>query len=457
MARGSGRSQETNPKPTKSARSEPTETTERGTGVEPAAVTSMPADSVSVEPDSGLEAGDVVDRPDEPGQLGDQGESSGLPTHEDPAVTVDRAVGSGDMQMEGPASDYADPNEIGLDADPTLDVEDLLEAGQGYGGLDGRNPASDGGGGTQPGNELPAGVLDQSAAGKIPTKQQDVLDVFKQAATEAAAAGDEVAANSIAKATADYLVEIGVKEEEQEAPADEAASGEGKWQITTMGTGSGESRQVWDDELGEVVIVNPDVQTKGSKMGSEGVQMKATGTAASSSQDGQPAPGADGANEDRGVEYDAPDLHAGFTDAYRGHKIETTLGSDVDPDPNADGGTAIGEPVTDFEPYVAEYDEGYSPPDRRATGRRHGPYRRGPRRGIFRHLSPRNVASDSMSVNPGDVQPDMCGWHIAHEPLICAARNARGLMTLRLFTPGRVVAIAENWRGQVNPGMHSCE
>lgn len=323
-----------------------------------------------------LDPQDLIDRPGEQGTLGDQGEGSAIPEHEAPEAGSVEAIGGDAVGIEGPTTDHGDIEQVGggpASIGDMAELDDLLAGNQGYGGLDGRNDAGDAGHRGSAG-EVPdfgagsggignphAGILDKSAAGKLPSHQQAVLDQYNQEARDAAAKGDFDAANEAAEKTQNFLAEIG---------AGPPASGDGGGKpelITNFGSGQAGPKQVWDPEKGEVVIVEEGTETEHEEYVSESAQLKATGTAASSPQDDGSSPPPDEGDlaedqtPDSGTE--APDLHSDFYDQYQDMKFDAIRGADVDPNPNADYASVTGDPDTDHTDLHAEYGEGYEPVD----------------------------------------------------------------------------------------------
>jgi hypothetical protein len=318
-----------------------------------------------------IDPAELVDTPTDPDGLGPQGEGGAIPepdvAAEDHAsgVAGDK-VGSDDLTID---RSPAGPME-GFDAkyDPA-DLDEFLEQKHGYGGADGRNPASDSGGPTQPADDVPGDSSSpiggnpyrglEGAAGKLPAHQQAYLDQLRNDAQTAAANGDFDAANDAAAKTEKYLVEIG----QNAPPSDDVSEKPGLELVSNYGSGSGGPKQVWDTEKQEIVMVPEGTETDHQNFGSEGAQMKKTGTNAGGNQD-TPSPDPNGGlNEDRGVEGDAPDFHSGFTELYRGLKLEDALGGDIDPNPTDDSaGTTYDGPPPSADPtdVVANYGEDYN-------------------------------------------------------------------------------------------------
>lgn len=255
---------------------------------------------------------------------------------------------------------------VGLDEgfDPD-DLEQFLDNVAGAGGADGRNPANDGGGPRQPDGELPDGFdnpiggnpnsgLD-GAAGKLPPHQQAYLNDLKERADAAAVEKNFEKIDAIAKETENYLVEIGV----HEPRSDEVKNTESDYDlISTLGAGTGGKQQVWDNEKGEVVMVEPGTTTNHEQMGRMYEQYRETGTNASGDQDTPSPPVESGLNEDREVEDDLPDQTPELTELYGGLKMDDVLGGDIDDNPNDDstGATQDGPPPSaDPTDLVANY------------------------------------------------------------------------------------------------------
>lgn len=332
-----------------------------------------PEDHAPVQPE------DLADVPGQGGvPLGDQSEGGGLSQAETPdAASVHDLGDSGGI--EGPADQRADVQgiETGRDVLDLDELDDLLGGTQGVGGLDGRNPVGDAGrvgsagevpdfGDGGPLGHTPGGGFGEHAAGKLPAHQQAVLDGYDQEAREAAANGDYDAADAAAEKAQQFLQEVGA------APPDSGGDGGSKYDmVSNFGSGQEGPKQVWNSETGEVELVDGDTETNSEGFVTEAEQLKQTGTAASSEQqDGQPAeagpPPTDGGGmaEDRTPDSgpEAPDLHRGFTDAYREHNWAAQRGADVDPNPNDDPGAVMdGSPDADHTDLHAEYEQGYVP------------------------------------------------------------------------------------------------
>jgi len=328
--------------------------------------------------------------PTKPELLDDQSLALGIPETEEPLSDDNSLSNDTNMGIDDPSVDRddVDPFELGLDSDSTFgaDVEEALEAAPGFGGADGRNPASDSGGLTSPpqtsgdesGSRMPteynldertnfmggnphagAGFLDGAAAGKLPPHQQAILDSYNEAAQRAAAAGDHDGVAEIADQTHEFLVDIG----QSEPPAETGGS------ITaplTFTEGEGVKSLPGAKAIQEKYKGTP------FETASENVTGTGTNTTKGKALDdvmkvldelGSGSTGTTPPAEDREQEFDGPDVHGGFIDEYFGLKTEAELGADINPGPNDDPGTdQDGYVSSDSEPFVAEYAEGHTEP-----------------------------------------------------------------------------------------------
>lgn len=303
--------------------------------------------------------------------------------------------GSGDVFADRGDVAY---DEVGLDADVTPaagDLEELLQGEGGYGGADGRNPASDSGGPTDPQSEFDpttggavggnpyagAGFIDGSAAGALPEHQQAVLNMYRGQMDRAAEAGDHDRANEIAEKVHSYLVEIG-----QAAPAEPADGGggggsepEGVGVAPGVGVGysEGEGVQGGDAELAEEYedtplgeFVEKWVVGKGGDSTAQGEQLKQAvdeidGTGSAEPAGTTPPPEQpDDAAEDKTPEQglDGPDMWKDFTDGYQEHKFEAERGADIDYGDTVQGSPAGYTPV-DPETLTGQYGQDFHEPD----------------------------------------------------------------------------------------------
>jgi hypothetical protein len=246
------------------------------------------------------------------------------------------------------------------------DLEAILNAEDTSGGLDGRNDAQfDGGGPTDPNAGGPMGGL-EGAAGKVNVGQQAVLDHYKAKALAAAANGDYEAADKIAGQAQQFLIREGIN---QPPPEPETDTGTGTDLISGAGRLGGGPQHVWDNETGEVKLVDSTEDSGGTVYASKYSQLGQVDTDASGvGGEGAAPPASTGTNEDRtedgeGLPDHLRDPSAGIDDEYEVKQWETATGGDVDPDPNADH-RSVGGPVDDDPTdYVAEYDQDHVTPD----------------------------------------------------------------------------------------------
>jgi hypothetical protein len=336
--------------------------------------------------DAPLEVDAPTVLPEDPAALDAPATADALPAADRPLSESVETVAGDDMGLSGPGQvDHGEIADVGGDP-ATVDglageLDGLLDAPDSSSGLDGRNPAADGGHATEPqpgafhpdgsgdpdltidttmgGNPASdAGLGDGSAAGKLTERQQAVVDAYKAEANAAAADGDFDKADRAAQAVQDFLVEEGVRE----APA-APTTAEGTEMITSYGSIGGGSKPVWNPKTGEVEQADSLEGVEHSRFVTESVQMEQTGTDADGDGGdgtGEP-PSTGGGVEDRAPGGDAPDRHRDFTDAFLESKLEAEGHGDIDPHPDDVGGVAIGAPPTDVTSPVEQYEEGYAP------------------------------------------------------------------------------------------------
>lgn len=335
-----------------------------------------PEDSPSLS----LDPADVVDTPEATTGLGPQGEAGAMPEPDRPEAggshkplddLADRGVESQKSEYDAP--EVADEDPAGLDG-----IDEILAGKASYGGADGRNDASDLGGTGDGLSGDPIGGLhggdepttDTGMFGKVPPEHQAVLDALKEEAQKAVANGDYEGAEAAAEKTHQFLVDNGYSEPTPE-------TGPSVSLIPGFGSASSDSKPAWDEEKGEVVMVEQGTKTDTTGSGGGGGGLNPAGQSGTSGSSGQsgtsgqsgssdsssPPPATGGQNEDRGVESEeGPEIEGldDFTDQYRAHTMATTLGADVDPDPTDDpGGMTVEFDPVDGTDLTAEYEDGY--------------------------------------------------------------------------------------------------